>query len=174
MKRSKATPARLIGLSILGSLITSSAFVVTFLEIPFRHHDNGGSLSGIDIVNLIAILAVMGGGWYLTIWSQQELSNGIQLDRWTEEQLRPARSFSESRLLAKVAPIALLVLGIVFYLIETSDRHHSSSIGFWACFWLSNGLTSLSRSLAPPKDSQSASWLQSSAPLRSEHWGDRS
>ncbi len=81
MTPSKATPARLIGLSILGSLIAVSAFLVIFLEIHFRHHGNGGSLSGIDIANLIAILAVMGGGWYLTIWSQQELSNGIQLDR---------------------------------------------------------------------------------------------
>jgi drug/metabolite transporter (DMT)-like permease len=172
MKLSKAAPSRLIGFSILGSLIAVSAFLLLPIAIHFRDHGHGGSLGGIIIANLIGMLAFFGGGWYLSFWSQLELSNGIASDRWTEEQLRPVRAFSESRILAKVAPIALLVLGIVLYLIEASDRHHSSSIGFWVCFVLSNGLIALNRSLAPPSDSQSAPWLETSAPLRSEHWGE--
>lgn len=178
MQRSKVTPARLIGFSILGSVIAASAFLVVPVASHYRNGENGGFTGGSFVVHLVAMLAFLCGGWYLSFWSQQELSNGIASDRWTEQQLRPVRAFSESRILAAVAPIALLVLGIVFYLIETSDRHHSSSIGFWVCFILSHGLMALNRSLAPPRcgtsrDSQSALWLESSAPLRSEHWGDR-
>jgi hypothetical protein len=169
MKRSKVTPARLIGLSILGTLIAASAFLVIPIARHFRHD---GSFGGLVLASDIVMLAFLCGGGYLSFWSQQELSSGIPVERWTEEQLRPVRAFSESPILAKVTPIALLVLGIVFYLIETSDRHHSFSMGFWVCFVLNYGLMLLNRSLAAPKDSQSASWLHSSAPLRSEHWGE--
>jgi hypothetical protein len=173
MKSSKANPARLIGLSIVGTLIAASAFLVVPIAIHFQGYGNGGPLKGIEIANLIGMLAFLCGGWYLSFRAQQELNSGISLDRWTEEQLRPVRVFSEGRILAKVAPIALLVLGIVLYLIETSSLHHSGSIGFWVCFVLCHGLMALNRSLATPKDSQSALRLESSAPLRSEHWGER-
>lgn len=172
MQSSKANPARLIGLSILGSVIAASAFLVFLVAERFRDRGHGGSLGGMIIANIIALLAFLCGGWYLSFWSQQELSNGIASDRWTEEQLRPVRAFSESRILAMVAPLALLVLGVAFYLIETSGWHHSGSIGFWVCFILSHGLMALNRSLAAPKDSQSTLWLETSAPLQSEHWGE--
>lgn len=172
MTRSKATPVQLIGLSILGTVMVASAFLVVPLGSHYRNGSSGG-FSGSDYVaHLIATLAFLCGGWCLSIWSQRELSNGMTSDRWTEEQLRPVRAFSESRISAKAAPIALLVLGIVLYLIETSDRHHNISIGFCVCFALSHGLMALNRSLAAPKDSQSALWLTTSAPLRSEHWGE--
>jgi hypothetical protein len=161
MQRSKATPVQLVGLSILGSLIAASAFLVISAGSHYRHDGNGGFL----LANLIAMLAFLCGGWYLSIWAQLELSNGIQLDRWTEEQLHPVRIFSESWI-AKGTPIALAVIGIALFL------HHSGSIGFWVCFVLSNGLMALRHSLAAPNDSQSTSWLESSAPLQSEHWGE--
>jgi hypothetical protein len=171
MKRSKATPVRLVGLSILGSLIAASAFLVVPVAIHFRDHGNGRFSSGIVIANVICMLVVLCGGGYLSLWSQQELSNGISLDRWSEEQLRPVRAFSESRI-AKVAPVVLLILGVVLYLTEAACLHRSVSIGFWVCFVLCNGLIGLRSSLAAPEDSPSVLWLETSEPLRSEHWGE--
>ncbi len=173
MQRSKATPAQLVALSVLGSLIVASTFLVIPAASHYRNDCNGGFFGSSFIAHLVAMLAFFCGGGYLSIWAQQELSNGIQLDRWTEEQLHPMRVFSESWL-ATVVPAALLIVGIVLFLIETSSLHHSASIGFWVCFVLNYGLMSLKRSLAAPNPSQPASWLQSSAPIQSEHWGDRS
>jgi len=169
--RPKATPARLIGLSILGTIIAASAFLVVPTALHHRSGNNGGFFGSSFVAGFIPFMAVLCGGEYLSIWSSQELSNGIQLDRWTEAQLHPVRLFSESRI-ARIAPIALLVIGIVLFLIETCSLHHSSSGGFWVCFILSHGLIALNRSLAPPRDSQPALWLESSTPLQSEHWGE--
>jgi hypothetical protein len=172
MTRSKATPVQLIGLSILGTIMVASAFLVVPFGSHYRNGCNGGFSGNNYVAHLMATLAFLCGGWCLSIWSQRELSNGMASDRWTDEQLRPVRALSGSGMLVTVAPIALLVLGIVLYLIETSDRDHSISIGFCVCFALSHGLMALNRSLAAPKDSQSALWLETSAPLRSEHWGE--
>jgi hypothetical protein len=172
MKPSKTNPARLIGLSILGTMMVVSAFLVVPVGSHYRNGCNGGFSGNNYIIHLIAMLAFFCGGWYLSFWSRQQLRKGMASDRWIEEQLRPVRAFSESCILAKVAPIALLVLGIVLYLIETPDGHHSSSVGFFICFILSQGLMALNRSLKPARNSQSVSWLDSSAPLRSEHWGE--
>lgn len=171
MQRPKATPARLIGLSILGTIIAASAFLVIPVALHHRSGNNGGFFGSSFFAGFIPFVVVFCGGEYLSIWSPQELRNGIQLDRWSQEQLNPVRLFSESRI-ARIAPIALLVIGIVLFLIETCSLHHSSSVGFWVCFILSNGLIALNRSVAPPRDSQPALWLESSAPLQSEHWGE--
>lgn len=170
MKRSKATPVRLAGLSIFGSLIAASAFLVIPAASHYSNGYNGGFFGSSFIARLIAMLAFLCGGWYLSIWSQQELSNGIQLDRWTEEQLHPILAFSDSRI-SKIALVVLAIIGIVFYLREIPFLHHSGSSGFWICFVLCNGLMSLKRSLAPPNDSQLRPWLETSAPLQSDHWG---
>lgn len=172
MKRSEATPGRLMGLSILGSLIAASAFLIIPARKLYWHYGNDGFF-GVVIANFIVMLALLGGGWYLSYRSQQELSKGIQFDRWTEEQLHPVEVFSKSRI-ATVAPVAVLVLALALYVRKNSAAHHGFAIGYWFCFVLCNGLMSLRRSLAAPKNSQSAPWLETSAPLRSEHWGDRS
>lgn len=123
-----------------------------------------------SIARFVAMFALLGAGYYLTVRAQQELSKGIQLERWTDDQLHSLRKFSESWP-AKII-LAVLIAGMVFFLANPLSRHHSTSAGFWALFVLCNGLTSLQRSLAAPKPSQPASWLQSAAPLQSEHWGD--
>ncbi|MDW5267777.1 MULTISPECIES: hypothetical protein [Acidobacteriaceae] len=170
MKRSKATPAQLVGLIILGTLIVASAFLVVPHGSHYRGDCNGGFLGFSFISHLIVMCMFFGGGGYLGWWAQQELTCGIRLERWNEEQLRSIRKYSESWV-AKTGPIILLFVGVVFYLTETS-QHHSSSVVYWVCFVLCHGQMALNRSLAPPIDSQSASRLESSAPLRSEHWGE--
>jgi hypothetical protein len=151
--------------------MAASAFLVIPSASHYRNDCNGGFSGSSFISHLIAMCVLLCGGGYLSIWSQQELSNGISLDRWTEEQLRPVRMFSKSRI-ATMVPVAVMVLALALYVRKNSAAHHSFATGYWFCFVLCNGLMGLRRSLAAPKDSHSAPWLETSAPLRSEHWGE--
>lgn len=174
MKRSEATPARLVGLIILSTLLVAG----TFLVIPNGSHYRGGCYGGFlgfsFLSHLIGMFMLFGVGGYLGWWAYLELTCGIRLERWNEEQLRTMRKLSQSWP-AQRAPFMLLGLGVISFLFETCYLNHTVSLGFWICFVLNYGVAGVLRSLAPPRSAeQTTSWLHSSAPLQSDHWGNRS
>jgi hypothetical protein len=169
MQCSKVTPAQLAGLSLLSSLIAASAF---FLAPIYRHLHNASFRTGSSVSLLIAMMAILCGGGYLSIWTNQELKNGVQAARWSDAQLRPLRSFFNSWHV-KIASGALIAALLVLLVVDVVHSNPHSFSPFWACFILNQGLTSLRGSLAEPKPSQQ-SRLYPAAPLQSEHWGESS
>lgn len=169
MKRSKATPARLAGFSLLGSLIAASAFLGAAAASHYRNFCNGVFFGSSFISYFIPMMAIVCGGGYLTIWVQRELKDGIQSYRWTDAELSSVRNLFESWPV-KIASAALLSALLIVLAIALVHPHFGPV--FVACFLLSHGSSSLKSSLTTPKLSQPP-WLQGAVPLKSEHWGDR-
>ena len=171
MKCSKATPARLAGLSLLGTLIVVSGFLLIFAISPYRNTQNIWLFGSSFIAFVVVPVAICCGGFYLSIRAQQRLNKGIAARLWTEEELQPVRSLFESWPV-RSALWVLIGAGLVMLLIDNSHLHHGSSIGFWICFVLLNWLMGLKQSLVPSDSSEPRFQLQTSAPLQSEHWGE--
>ena len=172
MKRSKAKPAQLAGLSVLGSVMMSVAFVV--LGLAGHHGNHGVGLLHRGLGNyLIASLMLLCGGAFLSIWEQQELSNGVQSARWTDAELSFVREIFGGWV-NNIALFILMGMGMMALLMDRSHQHRNVSMVFWVCFVLGNGLMSLKRALVAPPPSQPQTWLQPSAPIHSEHWGESS
>lgn len=169
MQRSDATPVRLAVLSLVGTLIG----VVGLIAVtPHRNVHGVWSFWGSLIAFIVVPLAICCSGFYVSIRAQHRLKDGIDVDRWTDAELKPLRSLFE-RLPIRLAPWVIVGAGLVMLLIESSHPHRGFSLGFWICFLFGNALMGLKHSLAEPEQSQPSSWLHSSVPLQSKHWGDR-
>jgi len=171
MQRSKATPARLAGLSVLGTLIAASEFVAIFATRAYWGSHHGGRFWSSLLGPGFVLIAIYCGGFYLTVRAAKKLSNGIKAGRWTEAELQPVRRFFESRLM-RLAPFVLIGIGFVAALIDGSYPHHGFMLGFGICFVLSIGLMQLRRSLINPVAQEPGLQLGTSAPLQSTHWGE--
>jgi hypothetical protein len=171
MKRSKASPVRLVGLSLLGTLVVVSGFLLILAISPYRNTQNIWLFGSRLIAFVFFPVAIFCGGFYLSIRAQQKLSKGIGAGRWTEAELQPVRSLFESWPV-RSASWVLIGTAVVTLLIDSSHPHHGFSIGFWICFVLLNWLMGFKRSLIPPSTSEPRFQLQTSAPLQSEHWGE--
>jgi len=171
MQRSKAPPARLAGLSVLGTLIVASDFVaIVAVKAYWSSHHAGHIWSSLSVPGFV-LIAVFCGGYYLTIRSAKKLSNGIKAGRWSEAELQPVRRFFESRLI-RLALFVLIGIGFVAALIDGSYPHHGFMLGFGICFVLSIGLMQLRRSLINPVAQEPGLQLGTSASLQSTHWGE--
>ena len=174
MQRSKATPARLAGLSVLGTLIAASGLVVIVATEDFyrNSHPAGHFWSSLAAFPIgFALSAIFCGGYYLTIRSTKKLSSGIKAGRWTEAELQPVRRFFESRIM-RLAPLILIGIGLATALIDSSYPHYGFMLSFWICFVLIHGLLWLQRSLINPVAQEPGLQLRASAPLQSTHWGE--
>jgi hypothetical protein len=171
MQRSKATPARLAGLSVLGTLIAAGELVVIVAVKAYWSSHLAGHLWRNLLASDFVLFAVFCSGFYLMIRATKKLSNGIRTGWWTEAELQPVRNFFESRLM-RLAPFVLIGIGLVIALIDSSYPHHDFMLSFWICFVLTTGLMQLQRSLINPVVQEPGQQLRASAPLQSKHWGE--
>lgn len=170
MRRSERTPIQLAVLLLLGTLMMACCYLLASEVGQSLHLRQVGLVHSGFIVYVIALAVFFGSGAYLSIWAQEKLRNGVQSDRWNDTELSPVRVLFGSWP-ARIGPWVLIGTGLVMILVDSAHPHHGFMQGFWVCFLLNQGLMSLTRSLTPSSPSQPISWLQSSMPLRSDHWG---
>lgn len=151
------SPAKLVAVALFGALVTGGTFLLISPLIRFCH---GHGLS--EIISVLAVMCLFGGGFYLALNAESELTNGIAAERWTASQLAPIRKVFGSRYIM-AASLALIAVGFILFLtnLRRSDR-------LWPFLLLS---MSLSRIFAALKEPRPRPDSRTYTPIQSDNWG---
>lgn len=153
------SPVKPALLSVLSSLVACAIFLVPG---PRMHHSR---LFG---AYLLFSLLIFAGFAILSLKFVRDFKQGIENERWPEAQIEPLRAHLESHFYTALS-IALLAAFLIF---EFPLKRRFGGLG-WSCFLLSQTVSQLRISIKRPRPSTPSIQWRTSAPIHSNHWGDR-
>lgn len=154
------SPARLALLSLLCILIMCLFFLIPGSRLVHSPLFGAYLLFGIVAGSVCTILPLK---------FVSDLRHGVEDERWTEAQLEPLRTLVQSRYYTALS----VGLFVAFVISQFALKQRSLDLG-WAClFILEMILSQLRFALKRSPSSTPANQSRDSAPIHSEHWGQR-
>jgi hypothetical protein len=152
------SPAKFVLLAVVGCLITSILFLAPGPRDPYDIHRVAAVLIG---------LGIFATGAFLALKSTTDLRNGVENERWPESQIEPFRRHFESPVYTAVS-IALL---IAYALLAIGSKRFRAE--GWACFLFLQTISQLRIAFRRPRPTTPSIQWRNSAPIHSDHWGQR-
>jgi hypothetical protein len=104
-------------------------------------------------------------------WIGYDLRNGIESERWPEEQIKRFRATFNSPLSVGVY-VTLTIVTFLFLILDVMSAHHAYGSGYGLLLLLQN-FSQLKMAARPPKAHSPVERIDwhSATPITSEHWG---
>lgn len=162
MRRWNLSPSQLIAGCILGYALACTGFALL------------GSHSFVHTVGffplLLVSLGIMASGGLLLLKAQGALGEGVRQERWSQEELRGPRRFTEHRAV-RVLELLALTMAVALVVVELATKRHNVNIFCWPLIYVSMLFQGIRSTLKEPRISQTPMQFESLASLRSQHWG---